>query len=805
MKKSLLAIVLACIFSSAQAEIVWHVEGTDLYARKQCLEKVQVFADSLTGVDYYFANFPKQVDASNLDSLYGMVFDRLVQTGAVMPAGQGDIRMIDEGTSSFYRGLWNLNEMPADGGFWIWNDMGVTDLQNCAWTDQNAVVNNTYLRLLYNMTLQNTYLQAAEKLNLYPDRQAQVRFVRALTAWYLLDLFPTSHFTTQPIIDANVTMTRQELYNWLEGELKALIALLPQARTDLYNVDADAAKMLLARLYLNAEVYTGTAQWALASQYAEQVMNGLHALHTATTSAYSPYQELFMGDNDTNGAAGEALLMLKQDGNTAYSYGGSMFTIAITRNGNTMPSACLSGQWQCWRAGYRLLQAFATSNQLTLKGTEYTMPAQLGDDRAMFYADNTYPTPTLNSTYTNFTKTWSVNKFTNRYSTDPMDGSACSASSSSWPDTDLPLMRSAEAWLTFAEAQFRMGNTDVARTTIAALRNRAHAETPATITLDYILDEWLREFYSEGRRRVDLVRFGQFASPNATRTWECHSAITNTDYNTYPTPDLLASYSRFDNKVRYYAMLIPRYPEWDPETGYLCDSCTEGEMYIDTQKGIAYSINYNNYGIGNPGAFNSTYPFNTTDTMNLELVEFPYMQYPAFTAPLPEVTPVDDAFTIMLHSETDYGNDLVVLGDYLTQAGEWIYSETKTQPTGHTTTGTTPNNQSFVRFESLGNGWYKAVVYPIKDKDNNAQCTVPGYAHISGIAYYPTGSSNNPQKVGPVQKVKGIVQWFTERSDGSMDFMFSQIAYYEDPTYGRVYYSPKRTDRVVFLALPAIR
>ena len=779
-----------------------------MYARKQCLEKIKMYADSLTGIDYYFANIPKHVDATNLDSLYGMVFDRLVQTGAVMPAGAGDIRNIDEGASSFYRTLWNLNEMPADGGMWIWNDFGISDLQSCSWGADNAIVLAAYMRLLYNMSLQNIYLQTAEALNMYPEEQAQVRFVRALTAWYLLDLFPASHFTTQPIIDANVTMSRAELYTWLANELTSLIAVLPQERTALYRVDADAAKMLLARLYLNAEVYIGTPEWSKAAELAQQVMNGKHTLHTGSKGVYTPYQELFMGDNDTNGAAGEALMMLKQDGETAYSYGGSMFIIAITRNGNNMPSFCLRDSWQCWRAGYRLLQAFATTNQLSsLKGTEYTMPAQLGDDRAMFYADNNYSTPSLSNNYGTFEKTWSVNKFTNRYSIDPMDGSECSAGSSAWPDTDLPLMRSAEAWLTFAEAQFRLGNTGVARDVIAELRNRAHAETPATITLDYILDEWLREFYSEGRRRVDLVRFGQFASPNASRTWECHSVVTDSKYNTFPTPDLMTLFPRFDNKVRYYGALVPLSHEdqWNPETGIQCDSCTEGEMYIDTQKGISYSINYNNYGIGNPGAFSASYPVNAQDTLNLELAEFPYMNYPAFTAPLPEVTPMDNAFIIMLHSEVDYGNNLVVLGDYLNNAGEWIFSTNSTKPTGHTTSGTTLYNQNFVRFESVGNGWYKAVVYPIADKDDNPMTTVPGYAQITGIANYPVGGSSNPQKVSPIQKVKGIVQWFTEKSDGSTEFTFSQIAYYEDPTYGRVYYSSKRTDRVVFLAIPAVK
>lgn len=251
-----------------------------------------------------------------------------------------------------------------------------------------------------------------------------------------------------------------------------------------------------------------------------------------------------MGNNDSNGAAEEALLMLKQDGLTAYSYSGSLFLILATRNYSSMPFYNSSqGGWTCWRAGYRLLQAFASEAQLeSLKGTEYTMPADLGDDRAMFYADDNYPTPTISNGYSSFEKTWSVNKFTNRYSVDPMDGPYTPGSSPSWSDTDLPLMRSAEAWLTYAEAQFRLGYTQEARNAIAAIRNRAHAATPASITLEYILEEWLREFYSEGRRRVDLVRFQQFASPDATRTWEDHQNVTNTAYNTFYALDVRTAY-----------------------------------------------------------------------------------------------------------------------------------------------------------------------------------------------------------------------------------------------------------------------
>ena len=480
-----------------------------------------------------------------LDSLYSIIFDRLVQTGSIMPSGQGDIQAFDEGSTGFYRSIWALNEYPADGGWWLWSDPGVADLQNCTWTSENSIARGAYLRMLYNLNLQNTYLAKATEWNMRPEEQAQVRFVRALTAWYLLDLFNESHFTTEPNIDCTTWISRQNLYAWLENELIDLTTVLPQTRTNLYQVDADAAKMLLARLYLNAEVYTGTAQWESAAQYAQQVMNGHHPLHATSSGVYSPYQELFMGNNDANGAAEEVLFMLKQDGLTAYSYSGSLFLILATRNYGNMPDYNLSlGGWQCWRAGYRLLQAFASDAQLeSQKGTEYSMPAALGDDRALFYADNNYPTPSMTNMYNDgFEKTWSVNKFTNRYSVDPMDGPYTAGSSASWADTDLPLMRSAEAWLTYAEAQFRLGNAAVALNAITQLRARANASALTNITLDIILDEWMREFHTEGRRRVDLVRFHQFASPDATRTWEGHQNITNTAYNTFYALDVRTEY-----------------------------------------------------------------------------------------------------------------------------------------------------------------------------------------------------------------------------------------------------------------------
>ena len=76
------------------------------------------------------------------------------------------------------------------------------------------------------------------------------------------------------------------------------------------------------------------------------------------------------------------------------------------------------------------------------------------------------------------------------------------------------MIRKAEAYLTYAEALTRIAGGGAAPaeavTAINVLRSRAGANAKASYNLSDILDEWGREFYFEGRRRIDLIRFGKF-------------------------------------------------------------------------------------------------------------------------------------------------------------------------------------------------------------------------------------------------------------------------------------------------------
>ncbi len=88
--------------------------------------------------------------------------------------------------------------------------------------------------------------------------------------------------------------------------------------------DRVAAWNLLARIYLNAEVYTSTPRWDDAMTYAEKVIinNGYYHLNTTgatnpvTGEKYTGYQMLFLADNNRNGAQYENLLVGLTDGET---------------------------------------------------------------------------------------------------------------------------------------------------------------------------------------------------------------------------------------------------------------------------------------------------------------------------------------------------------------------------------------------------------------------------------------------------------------------------------------------------------
>lgn len=501
----------------------------------------------------------------NQDAVFSKCYATLALTGQQGPAGSPDIDDFDEGMSSFYRMSWVLQEMPSDECWIPWNDPGFDDVRKVRWNSLNQQVQGLYYRLYIDITLCNHFLENAKEDGDGANQIAEVRFIRALNYFYLLDMFGSVPFVDKVSPGQKPQYSRVELYEWLEKELKEIEAALPETRQNDFRVDKYAAKMLLARMYLNAEVYTGTAAWDNAAKYAKEVIDGPHKLHTTSVGGiYSPYQEMFMGDNYKvmGGSTGEALLLIYQDGIYCQAYGGSTFLVLGCRNTDYMPANTGDG-WAGYRTTPEFLSKFLdVDTAATILKNEFEMPTWLGDDRAIFCSVLTNDKPVVQADTAihtadsikprgnmgAFQDSWSMLKWTGRYVGNAMGEDITeSGHGTSFVDTDIPMLRVGEAYLTYAEAVYR-GATPLgltAEAAIQALRDRANNTQPFTIDKQFLLDEWSREFWAEGRRRMDLIRFGKFAGASADYHWEGRGGNKSEEglvaldkkFNIYPIPE----------------------------------------------------------------------------------------------------------------------------------------------------------------------------------------------------------------------------------------------------------------------------
>lgn len=499
--------------------------------------------------------------AFNQSAVFSKCYATLALTGQKGPSGDCDIDDLDEGTSSLYRMMWELNEFCTDEGWWIWNDVGLADIRIMNWNGDNALVKGLYYRLNIDIKLCNHFLANTEnaKDQKTIDERNEVRFIRALNYWYMLDMFKVAPLSLTESDQLPTFVERYELYKWLVGELQDLSTVLPEQRKSLYRIDRYAAELLLARTYLNAEVYNkgnkdwvAGSVWSLAKTEADQVINSHYKmLETPTTIkegyTFSAYQKLFMADNHRNGAQNETLLMIYQDGLYCQSWGGSRFLVNVFRDQGMLPSGS-ADTWKCFRTSPEFVAKFVDLTQaINIAENEYKMPSVVGDDRAIMRSDSS-AYKIVGSGSSEFYDCWSVLKFTGvRSDCDSLKNSV--GSDANFPDTDIPLMRVSEAYMIKAEALYRQGDASGALNIINnVIRKRANA-TPLTKLDDAILcDEWAREFYCEGRRRTDLIRFDRFAGPQADAAayhWEGRADLPSTaqyksveeKWNWFPIPN----------------------------------------------------------------------------------------------------------------------------------------------------------------------------------------------------------------------------------------------------------------------------
>lgn len=496
---------------------------------------------------------PQKQTNTEYDDILNKVYANMVLTGQKGPDGEGDLDDIDEGTSSMIRQLWNAQSLTTDEAKCIWGDEGIPEFNRNSWSDAHPMMKALYYRLYFGVTLANYYIEnvtGGDTATL--TKRAEARFMRAFFMYYLLDLYGNVPIKTAVSAETTPQSSRAEVYAFVEKELKDILGdgdgneILADKAETYGRADKVAGWILLSRLYLNAEVYKGTAEWQKAKDYANKaITSGKYSLCTTEKNGYSAYQLLFMGDNDTNGAQNEIVLPAIHDGINTQTWGGCLFIIAASNNSDSktkLPDVDLgsSEQWGGNRTTLQFAQKFfADDSQVKDIQNPADVAKAAGDDRALF---STAKHKMSMEDESDFYSGYAYNKFTNKHS----DGTA--PKHTQFVDTDFPMIRLAEAYMNFAEADARLNNnrcTAEGIDKIKALRSRAHASEVSAFTLDEICDEWAREFGFECMRRTTLIRFGKFGG-NSNYYWQWKGGAANgrqidAKYNLFAIPNSVIS------------------------------------------------------------------------------------------------------------------------------------------------------------------------------------------------------------------------------------------------------------------------
>jgi starch-binding outer membrane protein, SusD/RagB family len=449
-------------------------------------------------------------DPGSYRAFLARVYVGLAVSGQQGPSGQADIQGIDEGFSQYLRLFWEAEELPTDEAVIAWNDVGLPEMNTQLWAASNSFVVSMYYRIYFQVGMANEFLrettddklQARGVSSTLRDQiqqyRAEARFLRALSYWHAIDLFGNVPLVTEQDELGSTPpkqATRQEVYDYIVSELKDVKSQLPQPGPDTYGrATGPAASMLLAKLYMNAGVYTGTPDWGNAMSAIQEVIG---------SGAYSldpKYRHLFMADNNTSN---EIIFAIPQDGLHTQTWGGVTFLVHAECGGSMSNAAY--GIDGCWWG-------------IRLKPQAYDLYSA-GDGRASYFYSTDQSVSV--TSISNFQTGIAAPKYSNVTST----GHA--GSHATFVDTDFPVFRLGDAYLMYAETVLRGGGGDRAQALayVNALRERAFGDasgdiTDAQLTLPFILAERGRELLWEGHRRTDLIRFGEFTGGDYLWAWK---------------------------------------------------------------------------------------------------------------------------------------------------------------------------------------------------------------------------------------------------------------------------------------------
>ena len=450
-------------------------------------------------------------------------------------AESSSIGGIDAGTSQYGRVLWYMQNLSTDEVIWSYeNDPGTREIQRNIWNATNPIIRGMFSRASFQVALVNEFLrqtsssvlssrgvtdaQTLADIELY---RKEARVLRALAYYHLMDLFGKAPFVTEndPINTAGPEYNRMQLFTFIESEINAVLPDLKAPRTNEYGrLDQAVANMILAKMYLNAEVYIGTNKYQQCIEKCNEILSGGYTLNTN-------YLNNFKADNHLSN---EMIFTLQSNGSVTQNYGPT--TVIINGQVGSLENNGSQFGVGGWGGALRLRKQFVQKFDGGAFNTDVRKTI-ISANRDIDISD-----------ISNKDQGFVLAKFSNKSST------GVAGVSSTFVETDFPLFRLADVMLMLVEAQVRKDGSANATSLghINTLRQRANGGSTvanislADLTLDFILDERSRELHWEAHRRQDLIRFGKYTGGSYNWAWKgngINGVPISANFKVFPIPE----------------------------------------------------------------------------------------------------------------------------------------------------------------------------------------------------------------------------------------------------------------------------
>jgi starch-binding outer membrane protein, SusD/RagB family len=465
---------------------------------------------------------------------------------AIAPA-YGDLKWIEN--------IWTLNShntdhtlIPTRGRHWYdgghWQRM-----HEHTWSSETPQINNVWGYGFDRVNRANMLIFQLEQLEnmdaeLRDQFLAELKMIRAFGYYQLIDFFGNvpivDRFDVEPGFsppnNADFQTGRTEVFNFIESDLLDNINNLSEEKNQSTygRFNKWTAHAMLAKLYINAETWTGTGRWDEVIAHCDAIIN---------SDLYQLEGNYFNNFAAENSGSTENIFVIPYD-ETRTDWGLIFFWLghhyAMQRKFNTA-----NGPWNGFSA---LPSHYKSFDELDIRRNGWLVgPQYSSTGEVLLCSEESAPNP-LNLTvdFVNIYDATDQNTYDHRNALEYNGARIMKWEISALPawsmGNDLAIYRYADILMLKAEALMRKNGgaaTQEAVDLVNQVRSRAFDDptgklyTTATLDLDALLMERSWEFYFEGMRRNDLVRFDKFVRGE----WEFFDRSGEQDFrNVMPIP-----------------------------------------------------------------------------------------------------------------------------------------------------------------------------------------------------------------------------------------------------------------------------